>query len=548
MWSLKVLSGPLAGKSFPLRQGANTVGRAPSCDVILASIGISKQHAKIEVYPDKIVVTDMSSRNGTFINGVQIRSQKLNPGDKIALYDLMMVVAPQEASKRPAAQVANPPALGGGPLPLQQAAYAYQGNAALQTSPQPDFGAPAPLNLAGDPAPMPEGDAVAQTVPGIKQYMQRYMDEIILPGVYRLAEWMEFKQTVMLFCGVFVLVVTMLSTIPLTRILKYRIEKTSQQRALSIARTLALSNKSSVAQGLATGISISVTDREPGVDKAFIVNAEGRILAPQALAQQYPDIPFIHAARRLGKEVVQQIDDTTIGALVPIEVQNEQTGIVAPMAHAVVIYDMGTLAVDDGQTFSLFIQTLFIALIVGAIIFFFLYKLIEHPIRNMNDQVSKTLRDGHGTLLLNYRFPILQELISNVNALISRGAGGSNFSQPGSYEHERSGESLGLVNMVGFPSIAVQASSRRVLSVNSHFQDAIAKSQNWDGLLLDDVLDQALKLNLRDLVERASGEPNQTAVSEIDVDGVNYDIRGQAVYGSKDVNYVLIVFIPKDGG
>jgi hypothetical protein len=102
--------------------------------------------------------------------------------------------------------------------------------------------------------------------------------------------------------------------------------------------------------------------------------------------------------------------------------------------------------------------------------------------------------------------------------------------------------------MVGFPSIAVQASSRRVLSVNSHFQDAIAKSQNWDGLLLDDVLDQALKLNLRDLVERASGEPNQTAVSEIDVDGVNYDIRGQAVYGSKDVNYVLIVFIPKDGG
>jgi hypothetical protein len=38
------------------------------------------------------------------------------------------------------------------------------------------------------------------------------------------------------------------------------------------------------------------------------------------------------------------------------------------------------------------------------------------------------------------------------------------------------------------------------------------------------------------------------ATNQIDVDGVNYEVQGQAIYGSSEVAYVIIVFLPRMGG
>lgn len=539
MWSIRILSGDSKGKVFPLKAGTNTIGRAPNCDIIIADQGISKQHAQIEVLADKFIISDSQSRNGTFINGVQIRRSSLKPGDRVSIYDTVFEIVPSARFHRPSApaQSAGIPNMPQQQDVFAQAAYAYQGNAALNLN--------GGVNTQASAVGQASSQASAPEEKNLKSFVVRYIDEVVLPGTYRLAEVFEFKHLIALFCGIFVVIVTSLSTIPLTQILKYRIEKTSQQRALGIARTLAVSNRSSIASGLATGISIASTNREPGVDKAFIINAEGRIMAPQSLSQQYPEIPFIHAARRLGKEVVEQLDDSTIGALVPIEIQNPETGVTAPMAFAVVMYDMGTLAVDDGQTFSLFVQTLFIALIIGGIIFFFLYKLIEYPIATLEQQVSKAMSSGQGQLSVNYRFERLQSLINNFNTLLARGLSGNAFESPGQYEHERSSEAAGLVQLIGFPAIAVDAQQLRVTSLNSQFQEQIAKGANWDNISLNEVLDQALKLNLKDIVDRTFSNPNHIASNEIDIDGFPFEVSGQAVYGSKEVNYIVISFVPR---
>jgi sensor histidine kinase regulating citrate/malate metabolism len=54
---------------------------------------------------------------------------------------------------------------------------------------------------------------------------------------------MEFKNVLIVFFLLLVVSITALSTIPLTNILKKRIEKTSQQRAMTIARNLAITNQ-----------------------------------------------------------------------------------------------------------------------------------------------------------------------------------------------------------------------------------------------------------------------------------------------------------------
>lgn len=534
MWSLRVLSGDFAGKIFSLKEGKNLIGRAPQCDITLAKPGISKQHAQIEVLGDKIILTDTDSRNGTFVDGVAIRSQVIKPGQKLAIYEIICEVVPGQSLslQRPKRKNSPQPNVG-----VKAAIQAYEGNLALSSSP-----AQQPNDEANHSSVGPTGDS------SFLSYIRSYIDNVIMPAVYRIPTMMEFKNVVILFALTLVISITALSTIPLTKILKKRIEKTSQQRALTIARTLAIRNQPILAAGQMTGLTTTEANNEPGVDKSFIISLEGRILAPAVLAQRDPEIPFISEARRFGKEVVQQMDDSTIGALVPILAQNER-GMTQAMAHAVVIYDMGTLAVDDGQTFSLFIQTLVIALLVGGLVFFFLYKIILYPVVQLNAQVSTALREGQGNLHTDYLFPELQDLTGNIQSLLARGSqGGSGFESPGSYEHERTYEANGLTNLVGFPAIAIRTDDRVVISVNSHFQEQIGKSTNWLNIKLTEVLDQALKLNLTDIVDRASLETNHPATNDIDIDGQNYEVTGQSVFGSKQVNYILIAFIPKVGG
>ena len=74
MWKIKALNGVLAGQTFSLKPGSNVIGRSPNCDLTLPLGEISKTHVKVEVFDNQILVTDMGSRNGTFIDGVQIRS------------------------------------------------------------------------------------------------------------------------------------------------------------------------------------------------------------------------------------------------------------------------------------------------------------------------------------------------------------------------------------------------------------------------------------------------------------------------------------------
>jgi pSer/pThr/pTyr-binding forkhead associated (FHA) protein len=68
------------------------MGRAPNCDIKIPSANISKEHTRIEVFDDKLIISDAGSRNGTFLNGIQIRSSKAKTGDKIAIHDIFFEV------------------------------------------------------------------------------------------------------------------------------------------------------------------------------------------------------------------------------------------------------------------------------------------------------------------------------------------------------------------------------------------------------------------------------------------------------------------------
>jgi predicted component of type VI protein secretion system len=183
MWSLRVLSGDFAGKSFTLKNGRNSIGRAPNCDIQIPSGGISKEHAFIEIIADKIILTDTNSRNGTFLNGVAIRSQKVQPGDRIALYDIICEVVPAEAPSRrsPSTKVRQHPSTAAH-SGVQAAALAYQGNLAYSQ----DYNQQA--MSANEPA-----SAEIEPKKDLLSYLKKYLDEVVMPSVYKLPSGWNLK-------------------------------------------------------------------------------------------------------------------------------------------------------------------------------------------------------------------------------------------------------------------------------------------------------------------------------------------------------------------
>ena len=90
MWSVRMLSGPNVGQIFDLKLGKNIFGRGGASDCKVQSLGISKEHCEIHVYKDKIIIIDLKSSNGTFVNGVKIQNSILRVSDKISLFDVIL--------------------------------------------------------------------------------------------------------------------------------------------------------------------------------------------------------------------------------------------------------------------------------------------------------------------------------------------------------------------------------------------------------------------------------------------------------------------------
>lgn len=535
MWIVRFLSGPQSGQIIPLNKQTLLMGRSAKCDIKVESQGVSKEHLKIDVLGEDLLITDNGSRNGTFVNGVQIRTAKVKSGDHVLIHNLTF-------------EVQNVPAQWAQQYQMMQAMAEYGGHAA-QLPPQyeaPPMGEP--QYDSPESEEQPDGsDKKAGVQAGIDR-LHRMLDKEILPGIYKLPEVLEFKWVLAGFMALFIFLVTSLSTIPLIRILKVSIEEESQQHALTIATTLAKVNRPALMQGMESALTVDIALNRPGVKDAFIIsNVDGQIIAPSNKAGTYPDVPYIHQGRKYNRESVSQIDSSTVIAMVPIEFYNSQTGTQAVTAFAAVFYDMGTLAIDNSQVLSLFITTLFIALLLGALVFYFLYKLFEYPFTSLNKQLDTALKEGHDQISLNYQFAPLQKLASNLGSALSRVSPESENPMGPSFFVDRNREVENLVQLVGFPAMGISALDLSIVAVTDSVEQRTGiPVTSLLGISVNDVSDQALKLSLKDLIERVDANPSEMAYNDLEFGGVGYQLIAQGISGDQGIASYIIILAPND--
>lgn len=87
------------GREIPLSNGVTRVGSDPaSNEIVLEDPSISSRHAAIEVTPSAVVLRDLGSSSGTYVNAVAIsRPVQLEEGDRVWFGDCEFVFERQTA-------------------------------------------------------------------------------------------------------------------------------------------------------------------------------------------------------------------------------------------------------------------------------------------------------------------------------------------------------------------------------------------------------------------------------------------------------------------
>jgi pSer/pThr/pTyr-binding forkhead associated (FHA) protein len=85
-FALRFISGKYQGGEFPLPDDKEVViGRGGELDIVLVEDMVSRKHAKITTAEGKIVIQDLGSTNGTFVNGEKIKRARLKEGDRVLI-------------------------------------------------------------------------------------------------------------------------------------------------------------------------------------------------------------------------------------------------------------------------------------------------------------------------------------------------------------------------------------------------------------------------------------------------------------------------------
>ena len=85
-YALRFISGKYQGGEYPLSDaGELLIGRSSEQDMVLIEDMVSRKHAKLTLAADQIVIADLGSTNGTFVNGQPVRRVTLADGTQVTL-------------------------------------------------------------------------------------------------------------------------------------------------------------------------------------------------------------------------------------------------------------------------------------------------------------------------------------------------------------------------------------------------------------------------------------------------------------------------------
>ena len=110
MAKLVLLSAGMTGRTHELKVDKTTIGRVEDNTFQIAEPSVSSHHCEVLLRGSDVVVRDLNSTNGTFINGEKVTETVLKPGQVLRLGQIEMRLETEGMpSPAPAAPSTPPP-------------------------------------------------------------------------------------------------------------------------------------------------------------------------------------------------------------------------------------------------------------------------------------------------------------------------------------------------------------------------------------------------------------------------------------------------------
>jgi pSer/pThr/pTyr-binding forkhead associated (FHA) protein len=91
------IAGPLEGATFGLDEEELSIGREPGNNLTIEDLRMSRRHCFLKKEAEAYTITDLESRNGTFVNGVPVKERRLEHGDQIRVGQSVFVFLARDA-------------------------------------------------------------------------------------------------------------------------------------------------------------------------------------------------------------------------------------------------------------------------------------------------------------------------------------------------------------------------------------------------------------------------------------------------------------------
>ena len=547
MYKLTCVSGPSGatparGSSFALQSNEVSIGRQAGNEIVLQSGNVSKRHCVLVVSNGEVLVKDQGSSNGTFVNGAMTKLKSIKPGDRVSVGEFVF-----ELSQQSEAPKGLPNLVGMGRPP----GFPTNGNVIAFPGAQMPIGhVPASSNSPSSTTQF--ANAAPTDLKGKAFWM---FENHVMPIFYNLNLKHEWKMIGLGIVGVFILANLVVTVYPLMESNRQSVVREAGRRAHFMAKQLVELNSPALAAHAETKTEIGSLEREDGVRVAVLTDLDNRIIAPQSRLNQYMTTggeaaAGIRAAKqfRTNREIgiISVLDDSTIVAIEPVKVYNPQAGRNVIIGMAIVSLDTTLSTPSFGDMGVVYSETLILTGILGALLFFILYRLTLKPFQVLNDDIDKVLKGETHQVTQEFKFEEGNQLWDVINSTLKRvprsGSdhdGGLNGSS-GSID-----ELLGPIKMLGSISkygLVICDEDRKILFLNPMFEEMSGiRSDNALGQEISAVArDQAFGSLSNDLFDRAPA--GSEGVSEdFEFSGVAYRMHVAAIgaLGNRARCYIL---------
>lgn len=119
-------------RELPLKKQRYIIGRQSDAGIRLPDASVSRQHAELVIDDDRMVIKDLGSSNGTFVNRKRVNQMDLTAGDLVSVGPFVFVVC-----------------IDGEPPSVDAEETLAEGTPVSQTTPPASAARPAPLTGQG---------------------------------------------------------------------------------------------------------------------------------------------------------------------------------------------------------------------------------------------------------------------------------------------------------------------------------------------------------------------------------------------------------------